>query len=331
MKSRWCLIFVGFLLSCHSERAELRKAVDGTAASIEAEMVGVRKALGALSAEIRDTYDKEATLDLTTSKLDAADGGPFKSFEDGKFYVKSERKGASFYVSPWKPDDEPLKRTLRFLLYTEPALVRASTSSELLRMTFYGVHEPQSIAMLCPWFDTVSNFPPGLDLRNFEWYRRGLESSGRALWSAAPFTDLANGWVVDLAEPVISHGAHRGVGVISVSMAKLNQKYLSQEKANLLLLGSDLTLLGQTPSARATSGLHELELVTLLQQTKENTFVPGRFKLDDATQPADAKELARRVKSGASDFELGLGGQQRRFAVARVGETGFFVIGFRNR
>ena len=153
--------------------------------------------------------------------------GEFKSFQNGTFYFKPERSGASYYLSPWNPGDEALKRELRLMQYLEPAVVKASGTSDLYKMTFYGVYQPQSIAMIAPWLDVISNFPPHLDLTVFEWFRRGLYSDGRAIWAPAPFADLVNGWVVDIAAPAMSGGKVKGVAVQSVSISKLNRKYFS--------------------------------------------------------------------------------------------------------
>ena len=86
-----------------------------------------------------------------------------------------------------------------------------------------------------------------------------------------------------------------------------------------------------SPGAKAKTGLVELDLVSIIAQTDKNALVPERYKLTDASQTSQARELGRRILSGERDFSLAFNGRRLFFAIARTAENGFYIVGVADR
>jgi hypothetical protein len=314
--------------SCGAELRASRAETVEVAARIRSGFSAIRIAEDSMVATIESVYAESASLDLSVGKMDVEDGGVFATFEGNKYYYKTLRSGCSYYCSPLRPVDDAMRREIRIMGYFEGALQKASESlPPYLDIIFYGIHEPLSIAMLYPAFDIVSIFPPGVRFTDFEWYDRGLESPGPGRWSALPFADLINGWVMDFSKPVKAGGATKGVAVISVDIMKASEYYLGKAVAPLVLIASDSTLMGASPKARALFGLAPLEDEALVKQMTANRFVPSAQRLDDASRPADIRSLASRVLAGESRFEQRIGAASWAVESIRIPEIGFYLVG----
>ena len=298
------LIILAILSGCTDKRKELESATQESASVINQEFVNIRIAVNDFKTSIEGVVNNLGSLDLSTDKLDVSQGGLFKMFPENKYYYKTLAEGSCFYLSPGKPLEEGMKKELRIQQYLEPFAQKASATSKNIGMVFYGVHDPWTIAIMDPWIDVVSIFPPGVDLRYFEWYNRGLKSPGEALWSEKPFTDLATGWVMDVSVPIKTPDGIRGVSVISLNMSKLQRNFFQPRKDNLILLGSDLTIVGSTLGAKELLGIKLLEDFDFVKQMKENTFAPDEFKLASETQPPLVQEIAKKISTWGMELIL---------------------------
>ncbi len=325
-----CLVLA--LSSCGTAVRESRDEVKAVAERMQSGFSAVRAAEDAMAAAIEAVYARGASLDLSVDGMDAKDGGIFATFEGGKYYYKTIKSGCSYYCSPMGKVTDEIRREIRTMGYFEGALQAAwDALPPYLSIVFYGVHEPTSIGVMAPWMDVVSLFPPALPFTVFEWYRRGLASPGPGLWAALPFADLGNGWVIDLAKPIKAAGKTKGVAVISVFMMKASDYYLGKAKTPLLLLASDSTLMGASPSARTAFALAPLEDTALLKQLSANSFAPASQRLSDPSRAPEIRALATRVLAGDSGFEATIGLSRWTVESARVPEIGFYLVGLGRR
>ncbi len=182
--------------------------------------------------------------------------------------------------------------------------------------------------MLYPWIDVISFLPPKLDLARQEWFYRGLASSGGGVWSKGPFVSLFGGWVEDVAAPVKFGPTSRGVVVMTVVLEKINQKYFAEQPENLFMVGPDLTLVMANKAARHALDLKVIEDVDYIKQMRENAFAGDVYKLSDKGQPPEIQQLAADIAAGKKAFTLSAKGRTWNVFVAKVPETGFFVVGF---
>jgi len=330
----WCALVAlasFFLVSCDSAVEDTKKVVVSTVQSINKEFVIVREGQETLVNEVKGLYGRWGDLDLSTKGMDATEGGLYASFPGGKYYYKNKEQGSALYASPGRPVDEAIKKQVKFLEYVDPFLQKTWSASDVQTVAFYGVREPITLALMSPWFDVVSRLPPGIDLNMFEWYQRGLKSTGPAVWSVKPFTDLSTGWVMDVSMPVVVDGQVKGVGVSSVNLEKLGTKYLKDQKSAVLLLGSDTTVVAESPLAQTYLGIRPLESVDFFKQVKENSFAAGKYLLVDPAQPADLQELGRQILLGKESFEATLGGKRYAVQQSVVSENQMRVVGLTAR
>jgi hypothetical protein len=330
------LLFAAFLAlalcSCGAAVRVSREETRAKAAEIEAGFRAVRAAEEALAASIEATYAGSGKLDLSVDGMDAERGGQFASFQGGKFYYKTSKAGCCYYCSPMGPVTDAIRREIRLMGYFEGDLAAAHAAlPDYLSVVFYGIREPTSIGVMFPWTDVVSTYPPGVSFSAFEWFRRGLASPGPSLWSAQPFADLVNGWVMDLAKPIGAEGKTKGVVVIGIRMTKASEYYLGKAKTPLLLLAADSTVMGASPSARAATGLNPLEDAAMVRQLSANSFVPASQRLDYESRPPELRELAVKALSGQSGFDLSLGGASWAVESIRIPEIGFYLVGLGRR
>jgi hypothetical protein len=318
-------------LAACSGGGSAKAAAARTAAAAQAVFVAVRESLVAMVAELEAVYAAAPTLDLSIAGMDKAEGGVFDYFrtDKGLIYFKSTGEGCAYYASPADGVvTDAIKRRVRLMQRQEPALIKAyGKIADIGKIVFFGVHEPTSIGILYPYLDAVALFPPGLNFAAFDWYARGIANPGGPRWSAAPFTDLASGWVMDVAEAVRDGDRVVGTAVANLRMDRLASMLLAgREKDSLVLLGSDLTVIGLTAKAKAELGIAVLEDVDYVRQMRENSFVPERFRLDGSGQSPEIRELARRIRAGETEFVSPVAGRRRRCFAAPVPETGFFAL-----
>ena len=319
---------------CAAGIGESRKETAAIAARIQSDFAQVRSAHETMVGEIERTYATAGSLDLSIDHLDVGQGGVFATCEGGRYYYKTVREGCSYYCSP--PDgkiDDRIRTEVRIMGYLEDAVLRAfDASPPFLSIILYGVMEPTSIAIMYPWFDVVSLFPPGLDFGVFEWFRRGLESkSDKGAWSALPFVDLAAGWVMDLSSPVHAEGRIKGVAVTGVRMSAAGRRYLDGAGTAALLLAPDSTLIALSPAAREGLGFRPLAEDVMLRQMKENAALPETARLVHEGQDPGVRALGERILGGERRFDHELGGGRVAVEVVPVPEIGFLVVGLAQR
>ena len=331
---RFCFVILPVILgwvlvSCDQRPVLLKTKVETVTKELSADFVKIRGSETNLIRAAAQVYGNTGHLDLSVNKMDVRDGGIFESFQGNKYYYKTIKEGASFYASPAGPVDERTKKEIRAMQYFEGDLKDTfEKSKDLLILSFFGIHEPSSMAMLYPWTDVVSLLPPRLDFQSLEWYTRGYKSTGPALWAEKPFISLYGGWVEDISGPVPVKDKTKGVVVLTVLLDKVNSKYFKNEPENLLLLGHDLTLVVATPPARKALPLKVIEDVDYLKQMKSNSFASAAYQLSDPGQDEGIRRIAADITSGKTAFEEAVNGTTWVFFVGNVQETGFYTVGF---
>lgn len=316
------------LAACTPADAQLKTLLNQAAEPLKREFSAVDTALTAYGQALDALHSQKPLESWDTQGLDVEQGGPFASFEGGRYYYKPEAEGSSYYASPNGPVPERMRREFRRLLEAEPLQAQAYGASPLISAVFFGRHEPDTIAQLYPWFDVVSTFPPGVPLLVFDWYRRGLASAGGNVWSPQPFTDLATGWVVDVARPVRGPAGVEGVAVISVSMRKLAQQHLLNTNSALLLLGQDGTLVAASARAKQAWDLKELGDFDFVRQMRENQLAAEEFRLSHPSQAEGLRQIAERLSAPADPFLTEVEGRSVWIAVQALEPSPLLLAGF---
>lgn len=329
---RTALILAGSLLLAGCGTRGLARQVQDTAEKLNQDYITIRTALEELNRAVTRIYNHPEELDLTPRGVDVSEGGLFTAFEGNKFYYKITNSGAAYYLSPLRPVDDSMKQAIRQAGYAEPALEKAHAAMPgLINTAYLGFSTPYTLALLYPWIDVVSVFPPGIPMEVFEWFRAGMALEKGPAWSPVPFTDLYSGWVMDVYMPVKKAGTNISLTLVSTSLRKAVIKYLEPSRYALLLLGPELSLLGVSAPARDILELKVLEDIDYVRQMKENTFIRDEFKLDHAGQTPVLQELAGAIRKGDSTLRIKEGGYTYHFVIARIPETGLYLVGVERR
>jgi len=319
----WTLLLAG------CQNSQLKTEVADVAAKMSANLVAVREAAQSFAAAAQNLYSHLDRVDLSTKGMDVRDGGVFDTFQNNTYYFKTLRKGASYYVSPMKPVDDTVRRAVRAMQHLEGDIQSSyEKNGDVMALAFFGVHEPMSVGMLYPWVDVISFLPPALQIRQMEWYQRGLASSGSARWSNGPFVSFYSGWIEDVAVPVLVDNQVRGVIVLATSLEKFKAKYFAGQPENLLLLGSDLTVFVANDAARKALPIKVVEDFDYTKQLKVNSSPSEGYHLSDDTQPSGLKALADAVTKGETQITETVAGKRWTFYVSLIKEPRFYVVGF---
>lgn len=324
------LLAVLTLASCQG--SDLQNKVTDVASKLSANFSSVGKSAEKFAKAAEQVYSNLDKYDLSTKGLDVKEGGIFATFQNNTYYYKTVPQGASYYASPLKPVDDKLRREIRILQQIEVPLEAAYTEdSDTLAIAFYGVHQPTSIAMLVPWADVISFFPPGIDLTKTEWYDRGLTSKGETKWSKKPFVSFYRGWVEDVAVPIFDKGSVRGVAVLATSLEKIGAKYFADKDAALVLLGPDLTPFAATPTARTELPLQVMQDFDYTKQLKSNPLADEEYRLSAPKQPLGLQRVAAQIEAGKTSFDQEINGGLYRVYVTEIKEPHFYLAGFTRR
>lgn len=308
---------------------DLPTQVADVASKLSTNFSSVGQASKAFAQSAEQVYANLDKYNLSPRGLDVKEGGVFNTFQNNTYYYKTVAQGASYYASPMKPVDDKLRREIRILQQIEKPLEDAYVEdSDTLAIAFYGVHQPTSIAMLIPWADVISFFPPNIDLRNLEWYQRGLKSKGEVRWAEKPFVSFYRGWVEDVAVPIFDKGEVRGVAVLAISLEKINTKYFARVPEALMLLGPDMTPFAASPAARAQLPLQVMQDFDYTKQLKTNPKADNEYQLSATQQPVGLQRVAAKIQAGQSTFEEDVEGHLYRFSVSQIKEPHFYVVGF---
>ncbi len=278
--------------------------------------------------KVNQVYRNLDNYDLSIDKLDVSQGGVFTTFQDNKFYYKVTNTGAAYYLCPGGPVTPDMKLEIKKAGYTEQAMMTAfENNKDLLNSVFVGFASPYNLGLLYPWYDVISIFPPNMQIKDFQWYKNGLSALTKPAWISAPFTDLFNGWVMDIGMAISVAGKPIGVTEISMSLKKLVNKHLTGSSYALMMLGQDLSLLGITAKVKEILPVKVLEDIDYTRQMKDNTFIKDEFKLDHPDQSSLLRDLAQAIKKGLKVYQVKQGNKNYYFAISRVEETGFYVVG----
>ncbi len=322
------ILLSSILLSCSYQERQLSNETQKIAREMHQEFVAARLNIEDLVDNLQNIYNHLDQYDLSITNLDVKEGGLFTTYRNNDFYYKVTNIGAAFYLSPQKPITEDMKKEVKKATYTEKYMMDAyENHKDIIYMVFLGFDKPYNLALLYPWYDMISVFPPGVQLTQFEWYTRGLKSSGKAMWSEYPFTDLYNGWVIDISMPIKTSQGNIGVAVINMGIRKIVTKYLGNSQNNVLLIGPGMSLLGISSGVKDILDLKVIEDIDYTSQMKGNTFIQDEYKLSHQTQPEILQDLAKSILKGDAVFEGTYNGQQLYFTISKVPETGFFIVG----
>ncbi len=328
MKKLLILFIILITVSCSfTGRNTMKKDVATTAQKIHLKIVSVKESIIKLTANIEEVYNNPGKYDLSIDTLDKKDGGVFDSYNNYTYYYKTVNTGASYYFTPMKPVTDDMKKEIKKATHIENFMQETHDSS-IIRMVNVDFCVPYTIGLLYPWFDMISAFPPGLDFQKFEWFSRGFNSPHDPIWSEKPFADLYAGWVIDISMPIQVNNTSIGASVISMEISKLIRHGFTGVTSPLMIIGSDLSLLGATDKVKDYFDIKVIEDDDYLGLIKENKFVPEKYKITSETQTDSIRKIGSEINAGKNDFTIVSKGKKLIFNVKKIDEINYFVAGF---
>ncbi|MCA1974075.1 MAG: cache domain-containing protein, partial [Caenispirillum sp.] len=191
-------------------------------------------------------------------------------------------RGAGFYSGVVPVTPEMQEKAVR-LAALDPILRDVKMANPLVVQTYYNTWD--SYNRIYPFFDTLEQYAPKLDIPSFNFYYEADASHnpGRGVtWTDAYVDPAGQGWLISAIAPVYKGDFLEGVVGLDITIDTIVRRILDIRTpwgGYAVLVGRDGTILAMPPAAEQALGLHEVAGHSYDEAIRANTFKPEDFSL----------------------------------------------------
>ena len=193
MQSRFSGLLLSALALCVAACAPRRAPEAGSAARIaerlDADFLLVRKGAEIFATELAALYPDRATLAAR------ADPSRYAFAPNGAFHKTVNDGGPALWISAALPITPEVREVAYFTEAIDPELIRVCRELPGVSQAYY--NDRHSLNRIYPWFDTLAQYPPRMNIPDFNFYylarttRASAASGSRSPTSIPP---AAAGW-----------------------------------------------------------------------------------------------------------------------------------------
>lgn len=297
-------------------------AVIELARKFDADLRRLREEVEHLAIYFQGLY---ARRDATLATVDKS---KYTFAANGCFYKPADDGGAALWISgvvPITPDVEAVA------YLTEPAdaeLMRICREHPSVTQAYY--NDRHSLNRIYPWFDTIAQYPPRMDIPAYNFYYLADDAhnpSRKGVWVAEPYVDPAGrGWMVSTMAPVYVNNRLEGVPGLDITIASLVDRYFSGLDRAVAVVTREGVLVAATESAIQHLEMPPLKDHKYLETVKLDTFKPDEYNILKSTlRPIRAMAVKLLVDS-QPQVTVTLAGTDHVAYAAPVPELGWIVI-----
>lgn len=199
------------------------------------------------------------------------------------YYTQTDTgRGAGFYSGVVPVTPEMQEKAVR-LAALDPILRDVKTANPLIVQTYYNTWD--SYNRIYPFFDTLGQYAPKLDIPSFNFYYEADASHnpGRGVtWTDAYVDPAGQGWLISAIAPVYRDDFLEGVIGLDITIDTIVRRILDIRTpwgGYAVLVGRDGTILAMPPAAEQALGLHEVGGHSYDEAIRANTFKPEDYAL----------------------------------------------------
>ncbi|MCU0792727.1 MAG: hypothetical protein MUE42_07730 [Opitutaceae bacterium] len=297
-------------------------AVEPIAARLDDDLRVLRIEVEKLAGFVGGLYHRRAEL------VAKADQSKYVFSPNGSFYKPVDDGGAALWISAVVPITETAREVAYLTEPVDAELMRICREFPAVSQAYY--NDRHSMNRIYPWFDTVAQYPPRMNIPEFNFYylADAAHNPGRGgVWVPEPYVDPAGrGWMVSTIAPVYVDGALEGVPGLDITIATLVEHYFSRLDRAIAIVSAEGVLVAATESAIQHLEMPPLKDHKYLETVKLDTFKPDEYNVLKSTN-RNVRTMARRLLTdGAESAPVQLAGTEHMVYAARVHELGWTVI-----
>ncbi len=294
------------------------------ASQLDADLRRVRAEVEKLASSAAGLYARkqETLASVDRSKYAFADNGSFhKPLNDGTAAV-------------WISGAVPITEEVREVAYlTEPLdreLIGITRDFPEVNQAYY--NDRNSLNRIYPWFDAVSQYPPKMNIPEFNFYYLADEKHNPArsgVWVNDPYVDPAGrGWVVSAIAPVYHDGTLAGVAGLDVTITTIMDRYFKARDVPLIVLAGNGMVVAATEKAVELLEMPPLKDHKYLETVKQDTFKPDEYNALKSREHGVRDMAVSILEKNSAAVDVELAGKTYTAVSVPVPEIGWKVVEF---
>lgn len=253
--------------------------------------------------------------------IDASESSNLAVSEDGVIYSKNDLGGsASFYSGlTEKKDWEKIYR----LAHLDPLMKQIEKNNDLVSSIY--VNTWDSYNRIYPWFYTVDQYPPKMNIPEYNFYYLANEEynpNRETVWTDVYIDPAGHGWMASAISPVYIKDFLEGVVGLDIKVSAIIdsiQNLIIPWDGYAILASSNGTIMALPPQGEYDFGLKELTEHSYQQAITKEVFKPDDFNLFKRDDTADLSSQLLKNNNGLT--QITLNGEKKLISWSTIPET----------
>jgi hypothetical protein len=297
------------------------------AAQLDADFRKIRTEVESFAVYMTGLYERRDTI------LPGIDVSKYTFAPNGAFYKPVDDGGAALWISAVVPITPAMQAVAYF---TEPAdgeLKRICAQFPEVSQAYY--NDRHSLNRIYPWFDTIAQYPPRMNIPEFNFYYLAdavHNPARKGVWVAEPYVDPAGrGWMVSTIAPVYVNGVMEGAPGLDVTISTIVDRYFKGHEHPVAVISREGVLVAATEAAIQVLEMPPLKDHKYLETVKLDVFKPDEYNIRKSTLRPVRAIAAPLLDEGLTTLDLPLFKKRYTVRAARVTELGWTVVDFIER
>lgn len=313
-----------FVLGGCSREAPIASEAAVVAGKLDADLLRIRLEVEKLAHTVAALYPQRVALAAKAAQ------SKYALAPNAAFYKTVNDGGAALWVSAVLPITGEIRQVAYFTEALDPELKRICREFPEVCQAYF--NDRHSLNRIYPWFDTIAQYPPRMNIPDFNFYYLADEThnpSRRGVWVAEPYVDPAGrGWMVSAIAPVYVDEKLEGVPGLDVTISTIVDRYFRQTGRSLIVISKDGVLVAATETAIQNLEMPPLKNHKYLETVKLDTFKPDEYNIRKSTLRSVRAMTSRLLDSRESAVAVELNGLPHTAVAARLKELDWTVIEF---
>lgn len=264
----------------------------------------------------------ETLQNVERSKYQFASNGAFhKPLNDG---------GAAVWISGAVPISPEVQEGAFLTEPLDAELIRTCRKFPEISQAY--LNDKNSMNRIYPWIDTVSQYPPKMNIPEFNFYyladqKHNPEKKG--VWVNEPYLDPAGGgWMVSAIAPVHSGDTLEGVVGLDVTISAIIERYFRKLEHPVIVVTQSGIVVAATEQAIELLEMPPLKNHKYLETVKQDTFQPDEYNVTKSRMKAVRAMAVELIGKNTKSTPVELSGNSFLAVAAPVPELAWKVVEF---
>lgn len=325
MKCLFCLLGAALMLAfsaCSRPPEAAASVAPALAAQLDSDLRELREEVERLASTIASLYARRSEI------IQGVDKSKYTFSLDGAFYKPKDDGGAALWISAVQPVTPEMQEVAYLTEPLDAELIRICRERPAVSQAYY--NDRFSLNRIYPWFDTLAQYPPRMNIAEFNFYYladAAHNPARKGVWVPEPYLDPAGrGWMVSTIAPVYVDEKLEGVPGLDVTIATLVEHYFRSLEQAVAVVSREGVLVAATESAIQYLEMPPLRDHKYLETVKLDTFKPEDYNILKSTLRPVRTMATQLLREHLSPVTVVLKGEPHTACAVAVPELGWTVI-----